>query len=144
MVGEALSVVVIDKLPFAAPDDPVYEARLEAIRSQGGNPFRDEQLPQAVIALKQGVGRLIRSETDRGVLVLCDPRLLNRGYGRVFLSSLPPFRQTRALADVQAFCAPQWTPVAEDAAPPAPSPAPAAPERAVDPLPAPGATFPLF
>ena len=79
VVGEALSVVVIDKLPFAAPDDPVYEARLEAIRSQGGNPFRDEQLPQAVIALKQGVGRLIRSESDRGVLVLCDPRLLNRG-----------------------------------------------------------------
>ncbi|KAF1017629.1 MAG: putative ATP-dependent helicase DinG [Stenotrophomonas maltophilia] len=108
VVGEALSVVVIDKLPFAAPDDPVFEARLEAIRSQGGNPFRDEQLPQAVIALKQGVGRLIRSETDRGVLVLCDPRLLNRGYGRIFLDSLPPFRRTRALADVQAFFAPQW------------------------------------
>jgi Rad3-related DNA helicase len=96
VVGEALSVVMIDKLPFAAPDDPVYEARLEAIRSQGGNPFRDEQLPQAVIALKQGVGRLIRSESDRGVLVLCDPRLLNRGYGRVFLDSLPPFRRTAA------------------------------------------------
>ena len=75
VVGEALSVVVIDKLPFAAPDDPVFEARLDAIRRDGGNPFRDEQLPQAVIALKQGVGRLIRSETDRGVLVLCDPRL---------------------------------------------------------------------
>jgi ATP-dependent DNA helicase DinG len=84
VVGEALSVVMIDKLPFAAPDDPVYEARLEAIRSQGGNPFRDEQLPQAVIALKQGVGRLIRSESDRRA-GLCDPRLLNRGYGRVFL-----------------------------------------------------------
>lgn len=110
VVGDALSVVVIDKLPFAAPDDPVFEARLDAIRAQGGNPFRDEQLPQAVIALKQGVGRLIRSETDRGVLVLCDPRLLNRGYGRVFLDSLPPFRRTRALADVEAFFTPQWTP----------------------------------
>lgn len=103
VAGDALSVVVIDKLPFAAPDDPVYEARLDAIRRDGGNPFRDEQLPQAVIALKQGVGRLIRSETDRGVLVLCDPRLLTRGYGRVFLDSLPPFRRTRELADVRGF-----------------------------------------
>ena len=103
VAGDALSVVVIDKLPFAAPDDPVYEARLDAIRRDGGNPFRDEQLPQAVIALKQGVGRLIRSETDRGVLVLCDPRLLSRGYGRVFLDSLPPFRRTRELADVREF-----------------------------------------
>ena len=108
VVGDALSVVVIDKLPFAAPDDPVFEARLDAIRREGGNPFRDEQLPQAVIALKQGVGRLIRSETDRGVLVLCDPRLLSKGYGRVFLDSLPPFRRTRELADVQAFFARQW------------------------------------
>ncbi|HYG06550.1 MAG TPA: ATP-dependent DNA helicase [Stenotrophomonas sp.] len=103
VVGDALSVVVIDKLPFAAPDEPVYEARLDAIRREGGNPFRDEQLPQAVIALKQGVGRLIRSESDRGVLVLCDPRLQTRGYGRVFLDSLPPFALTHALADVQAF-----------------------------------------
>ncbi|GAB3062038.1 ATP-dependent DNA helicase [Stenotrophomonas tumulicola] len=126
VVGDALSVVVIDKLPFAAPDDPVFEARLDAIRQQGGNPFRDEQLPQAVIALKQGVGRLIRSETDRGVLVLCDPRLLNRGYGRVFLESLPPFRRTRELADVQAFFAPQW---------PLSAPAGEIP---------PGASFPLF
>ena len=113
VAGEALSVVVIDKLPFAAPDDPVYEARLDAIRRDGGNPFRDEQLPQAVIALKQGVGRLIRSETDRGVLVLCDPRLLSRGYGRLFLDSLPPFRRTRELADVQAFFARQWQPDAD-------------------------------
>ncbi len=105
VVGAALSVVVIDKLPFAAPDDPVFEARLDAIRRSGGNPFRDEQLPQAVIALKQGVGRLIRSETDRGVLVLCDPRLLGKSYGRVFLDSLPPFPKTRDLADVQAFFA---------------------------------------
>ena len=132
VVGEALSVVVIDKLPFAAPDDPVFEARLDAIRTRGGNPFRDEQLPQAVIALKQGVGRLIRSESDRGVLVLCDPRLLNRSYGRVFLSSLPPFRQTRELADVEAFFAPQWVP-GENAARP----------LVEDDVPA-GASFPLF
>jgi ATP-dependent DNA helicase DinG len=103
VAGEALSVVVIDKLPFAAPDDPVFEARLDAIRREGGNPFRDEQLPQAVIALKQGVGRLIRSETDRGVLVLCDPRLIGKSYGRTFLDSLPPFARTRSLADVQGF-----------------------------------------
>jgi len=124
VVGDALSVVVIDKLPFAAPDDPVFEARLEAIRGAGGNPFRDEQLPQAVIALKQGVGRLIRSESDRGVLVLCDPRLLNKGYGRVFLDSLPPFRRTRTLTDVQAFFAPQWAPGEAPAAdePPAGTP----------------------
>jgi ATP-dependent DNA helicase DinG len=105
VAGEALSVVAIDKLPFAAPDDPVFEARLEAIRRAGGNPFRDEQLPQAVIALKQGVGRLIRTETDRGVLVLCDPRLSGRSYGRVFLDSLPPLPRTREVGDVAAFFA---------------------------------------
>lgn len=103
VVGDALSVVAIDKLPFAAPDDPVFEARLDAIRRSGGNPFRDEQLPQAVIALKQGVGRLIRSETDRGVLVLCDPRITGKPYGRVFLDSLPPFARTRDVADVREF-----------------------------------------
>ena len=103
VVGDALSVVVIDKLPFAAPDDPVFEARLEAIRRDGGNPFRDEQLPQAVIALKQGVGRLIRSETDRGVLVLCDSRLNGKPYGRLFLDSLPPFTRTRKVQDVEIF-----------------------------------------
>lgn len=105
VAGDALSVVVIDKLPFAAPDDPVFEARLDAIRRAGGNPFRDEQLPQAVIALKQGAGRLIRTETDRGVLVLCDPRLLGKTYGRTFLESLPPLPITRELRDVQAFFA---------------------------------------
>ena len=110
VVGDALSVVVIDKLPFAAPDDPVFEARLEAIRRDGGNPFRDEQLPQAVIALKQGVGRLIRSETDRGVLVLCDPRLTGKSYGKVFLDSLPPFSRTRNVEDVAAFFAPELAP----------------------------------
>jgi ATP-dependent DNA helicase DinG len=103
VAGDALSVVVIDKLPFAAPDDPVFEARLEAIRRAGGNPFRDEQLPQAVIALKQGAGRLIRTETDRGVLVLCDPRLTGKSYGRVFLDSLPPLPRTRDVAAVEAF-----------------------------------------
>ena len=105
VAGDALSVVVIDKLPFAAPDDPVFEARLDAIRRAGGNPFRDEQLPQAVIALKQGAGRLIRTETDRGVLVLCDPRLTQKSYGRVFLDSLPPLPRTRELADVAQFFA---------------------------------------
>ncbi|MEH6419472.1 ATP-dependent DNA helicase [Pseudomonas sp. CGJS7] len=105
VAGEALSVVVIDKLPFAAPDDPVFEARLDAIRRGGGNPFRDEQLPQAVIALKQGAGRLIRSETDRGVLVLCDPRLTSKSYGKTFLDSLPPLPRTRRIEAVADFFA---------------------------------------
>jgi ATP-dependent DNA helicase DinG len=107
VAGEALQLVVIDKLPFAAPDDPVLEARLDAIRRGGGNPFRDWQLPSAAIALKQGAGRLIRTHADRGVLVLCDPRLTSKGYGRVFLDSLPPLPRTRVLDDVQRFLAPQ-------------------------------------
>ena len=111
VAGDALSVVVIDKLPFAAPDDPVFEARLEAIRRSGGNPFRDEQLPQAVIALKQGAGRLIRTETDRGVLVLCDPRLTSKSYGRVFMESLPPLPRTRRIEDVEGFFAPESLPL---------------------------------
>jgi ATP-dependent DNA helicase DinG len=101
--GEQLSVVVIDKLPFAPPDDPVFAARLEHLRAGGGNPFNDYQLPEAVITLKQGAGRLIRSETDRGVLMICDPRLLTRPYGRRILASLPPMGRTRRLEEVLAF-----------------------------------------
>jgi ATP-dependent DNA helicase DinG len=103
VVGEALSVVVIDKLPFAAPDDPVLMARLAALDQSGINPFMGWQVPSAVIALKQGAGRLIRDVHDRGVLVLCDPRLTTKGYGRLFLASVPPMPRTRELADVQAF-----------------------------------------
>jgi len=103
VAGEALSCVVIDKLPFAAPDDPVLQARLEALARAGGNPFSQWQVPNAVIALKQGAGRLIRDIHDRGVLVLCDPRLTTRAYGRVFLNSLPPMPRTRALTDVRRF-----------------------------------------
>jgi ATP-dependent DNA helicase DinG len=103
--GEALSVVIIDRLPFASPGDPVLQARIDALRAEGGNPFRDYQLPQAVIALKQGAGRLIRDVTDRGVLVVCDQRLVSRSYGRVFVRSLPPFRRTQELGDVQSFFA---------------------------------------
>lgn len=101
--GEALSVVVIDKLPFAPPDDPVLAARLEHLRRNGRDPFAAYQLPHAAIALKQGAGRLIRDERDRGVLVLCDPRLATRPYGRQLLDGLPPMRRTRSLADVEAF-----------------------------------------
>jgi ATP-dependent DNA helicase DinG len=101
--GEALSLVVIDKLPFAPPDDPVLAARIEGIRAQGANPFTELQLPQAVLQLKQGAGRLIRDETDRGVLMLCDPRLASKPYGRRILHSLPPMRLTRDLSEVQAF-----------------------------------------
>jgi ATP-dependent DNA helicase DinG len=88
--GEALSIVAIDKLPFASPDDPLLKARLEGIRRRGGNPFSEYQLPQAVLALKQGVGRLIRDFDDFGVIVLGDPRLKTKGYGKVFLQALPP------------------------------------------------------
>jgi len=88
--GHALALVVIDKLPFAPPDDPMLKARLEGIRRRGGNPFQEFQLPQAVLALKQGFGRLIRDREDFGVVMLCDPRLATRGYGRLFIASLPP------------------------------------------------------
>ena len=105
VAGEALSCVIIDKLPFAAPDDPVLEARLAAMRDAGGNPFVEWQIPTAVIALKQGAGRLIRDVDDRGVLVLCDPRITSRGYGRLFLRSLPPMPATREMGHVQEFFA---------------------------------------
>ena len=101
--GEALSCVIIDKLPFASPGDPVLAARMDALRQRGGNPFRDFQLPQAVISLKQGAGRLIRDAHDRGVLVVCDPRLLSKSYGHAFLKSLPPMARTRELALVERF-----------------------------------------
>jgi len=101
--GEALSLVLIDKLPFASPGDPVLQARIDALRAAGGNPFFDIQVPEAVIALKQGAGRLIRDVNDRGVLVLCDPRVVNKGYGRVFRASLPPMPVTKHLEDVRAF-----------------------------------------
>jgi ATP-dependent DNA helicase DinG len=103
--GDALSVVVIDKLPFAPPDDPVLAARIDALRARGGNPFSELQLPQAILQLKQGAGRLIRDETDRGVLVLCDPRLFTRSYGRLVRESLPPMRITRETAEATAFFA---------------------------------------
>ena len=103
--GEALSCVIIDKLPFASPDDPVLQARATAMQEAGRSPFMDYQLPNAVIALKQGVGRLIRDMQDRGVLVLCDPRLRTKGYGKIFLSSLPAMPRSRTLGDVQQFFA---------------------------------------
>jgi ATP-dependent DNA helicase DinG len=101
--GAALSVVIIDKLPFAAPDDPVLKARLDAIERRGGNAFFEEQIPQAVIALKQGVGRLMRDPSDFGVIMLCDERLRSKGYGRIFLDSLPSMTRTENLVDVQQF-----------------------------------------
>ena len=101
--GEALSCVIIDKLPFSSPGDPVLKARLDAMTQQGRNPFMTYQVPSAVIALRQGIGRLIRDETDRGVLMVCDPRLLKRGYGQLFLDSVPPMKRTRDIADVEAF-----------------------------------------
>ena len=103
VIGDALSLVVIDKLPFAAPDDPVMEARSNALRRAGGNPFIQLYLPQAVIALKQGAGRLIRDVTDRGALVVCDPRIRTKSYGRVFLESLPPMKQAKDRAEVEQF-----------------------------------------
>ncbi|MGH6622493.1 MAG: ATP-dependent DNA helicase, partial [Burkholderiaceae bacterium] len=94
--GEALSLVVIDKLPFAPPDDPIVEARIGHLRRIGRNPFGEYQLPEAVVLLKQGVGRLIRDETDRGVLMILDERILSKSYGRTVLASLPPFSRTRS------------------------------------------------
>ncbi|HMA97851.1 MAG TPA: helicase C-terminal domain-containing protein, partial [Wenzhouxiangella sp.] len=101
--GDALSVVMIDKLPFAAPDDPVLEAILGAVRDSGQNPFMSVQLPQAVLTLKQGAGRLIRQAEDTGVLILGDPRLTTKSYGRLFLSSLPPMTRVDCIDEVLEF-----------------------------------------
>lgn len=101
--GEALSLVIIDKLPFAPPDDPVLAARIEKINSEGRNAFMEYQLPRAVINLKQGAGRLIRDETDRGVLMICDPRLTTKAYGKQIWQSLPPMKRTRDLTEVEHF-----------------------------------------
>lgn len=101
--GDALSCVIIDKLPFAAPNDPVLKARLKAIEQRGGAPFEEYQLPKAVMSLKQGVGRLIRDVNDRGVMVICDPRLVHPRYGRVFLDSLPPMHRSIDLSHIHQF-----------------------------------------
>jgi ATP-dependent DNA helicase DinG len=103
--GDALSLVVIDKLPFAPPDDPVLSARLDVLAKKGLSPFAVHQLPQAVITLKQGAGRLIRAETDRGVLMICDTRLVDKPYGRRIWQSLPPFKRTREIEAVREFFA---------------------------------------
>ncbi len=101
--GEALSCVIIDRLPFAVPSDPVVQARMRAIEDLGGKPFFEYQVPSAVLTLKQGFGRLIRSLEDRGVLVMLDPRLDRQRYGKIFLDSLPPYRVTRDIAEVESF-----------------------------------------
>jgi len=101
--GEALSCVIIDKLPFATPDDPVFQARAALMTKKGGSPFRDYQLPNAVIALKQGVGRLIRDQDDCGIMMLCDPRITSRAYGRIFLHNLPAMRRIRDVDEIIDF-----------------------------------------
>jgi ATP-dependent DNA helicase DinG len=101
--GDKLTCVIIDKLPFASPDEPLLQARCEDVRRQGGEPFNEIQLPQAVIALKQGVGRLIRDVNDKGVLVICDDRLVNKAYGQKFLKSLPNMKRSRDIIKATNF-----------------------------------------
>jgi ATP-dependent DNA helicase DinG len=103
VVGEALSCVIVDKLPFASPADPITSARIDAIRARGGEPFDEYQVPLAILALLQGLGRLIRHRRDRGVLAILDPRLRTKGYGRRFLASLPPAPIVHELASIQRF-----------------------------------------
>lgn len=105
VVGESLSCVIIDKLPFEVPSDPVIQARIERIKADGGKPFFDFQVPRAILTLRQGVGRLMRSVTDRGVIAIMDVRLFKKGYGRVFLRSLPPSPVTRTMRDIEKFYA---------------------------------------
>jgi ATP-dependent DNA helicase DinG len=103
--GDQLSCVIIDKLPFAVPSDPIVEARVKALREEGGDPFYSFQIPQAALALKQGFGRLIRSKWDRGVLSILDNRITKQRYGQVFFDSLPDYRFTTKISDVEAFWA---------------------------------------
>ena len=105
VVGEALSCVIIDKLPFASPGDPITSARIEAINARGGSAFGEYQIPLAILALQQGLGRLLRHRQDRGVLAVLDPRLRTMGYGRRFLASLPPAPVTSDLDDIERFFA---------------------------------------
>jgi len=98
-----LSCVIVDKLPFASPGDPITAARIDSIRARGGEPFDEYQVPLAILALQQGLGRLIRHRTDRGVLAILDPRLRTMGYGRRFLDSLPPAPVTHDLGAVERF-----------------------------------------
>ena len=103
--GESLSLVIIDKLPFEVPTDPVIMARINRVRAAGGNPFFDFQVPRAILSLRQGVGRLMRSTSDRGVIAVLDVRLFTKGYGRHFIKSLPPSPLFRDIKQVQTFFA---------------------------------------